>query len=279
MFMKEKLLVTFTISLFVTSVLYSQYDYFTIDTLGKKLACDSITLVFTGSSLGSVNYSWDFGNGTTSTQIKDTITYFPGTYKIIYFNSPFTDSATIVVNQTPTAAFTDSIVPNTGFYSRIFIDQSIKDTINNPLYSYTIDYDDGTDYTGSTISLIKKFPKEETYHIIMIIKDQLTCADTAEIDVKITDQNLQNLPNSFTPNNDGINDLFVIEGDGITLLKFEVFNRAGSIIYQNESKIITWDGKTLSGMDAPTGVYFYILTSENNKYEVVNSIFLIRNNN
>lgn len=278
--MKGKILVTLITALFVSPALYSQYDYFTIDTLGEKLACDSLTLVFTGSTIQSPVYSWDFGNGVTSNQIKDTVTFYPGTYTVIYTNNPFTESATIIVNQKPVAAFTDSVIPNTGYFSRIFVDHSAKDINNNPAYTYTINYGDGSSITGETINLLKKYSKPGTYNIQMVISDQLSCTDSTTITIDITDTGLTNLPNIFTPNNDGANDLFIIEGNGQTIMTFEVFNRAGALIYKSESKIISWDGKTMTGNDAPTGVYFFILTSEDNYYDVVkNTIYLFRDNN
>lgn len=63
-----------------------------------------------------------------------------------------------------------------------------------------------------------------------------------------------NLPNIFTPNNDGVNDLFKIQNlpDGIALLK--IYNRLGKIVFQSEAYNNDWDGK-----DANSGVYYYIL--------------------
>ncbi|MFZ9295241.1 MAG: gliding motility-associated C-terminal domain-containing protein [Bacteroidia bacterium] len=72
------------------------------------------------------------------------------------------------------------------------------------------------------------------------------------------------VPNIFTPNNDGVNDVFFIRSLNMKSLKIVIFDRTGNIVYQNKSEIgndkeIIWDGKTPSGTELPAGTYFYIL--------------------
>ena len=87
------------------------------------------------------------------------------------------------------------------------------------------------------------------------------------------------LPNVFTPNNDGINDTFTPFFSGLNQqveefdfskcprfveeVKFRVFDRAGKLIFdlQKEeeiSKLINWDGRTNDGIELPSGVYYYV---------------------
>lgn len=69
------------------------------------------------------------------------------------------------------------------------------------------------------------------------------------------------LPNVFTPNNDGVNDLFVAENplDYVKKVDMRVFNRWGELIFQTDNPLIEWDGKTqnTNQLVAP-GVYYYI---------------------
>jgi gliding motility-associated-like protein len=66
--------------------------------------------------------------------------------------------------------------------------------------------------------------------------------------------------NGFSPNGDGINDTFVIEGlDNYPSHKLQVFNRWGTEIYQTKEYYKgDWDG-TWNNMPLPEGTYFYIL--------------------
>ena len=66
------------------------------------------------------------------------------------------------------------------------------------------------------------------------------------------------LPNVFTPNSDGSNDLYIpfpycfIEG-----VEFQVFNQWGQMVFQTQDPDIKWDGKNLKGKDLAEGTYFY----------------------
>jgi len=85
------------------------------------------------------------------------------------------------------------------------------------------------------------------------------------------------LPNAFSPNGDGINDLFKITGldlyygSGAIKSTLEVFNRWGSMVYRSKEDYYGdgdnwWDGKSTEsnmvslGQDCPNGTYFYIFT-------------------
>jgi gliding motility-associated-like protein len=69
------------------------------------------------------------------------------------------------------------------------------------------------------------------------------------------------VPNIFTPNGDGINDLFRAdynynEFDQYTL---RVFSRTGHMLFYAERPAQGWDGRNTSGMECTTGTYFYII--------------------
>ena len=70
------------------------------------------------------------------------------------------------------------------------------------------------------------------------------------------------LPNVFTPNGDGYNDIFEPLVTGIDLIisaKTVIFNRWGNILWDTDDLLIRWDGKSkLTKMDCPSGTYFYV---------------------
>ncbi len=68
------------------------------------------------------------------------------------------------------------------------------------------------------------------------------------------------LPESFTPNNDGVNDVFEpTEIRGVKSMKTTIFNRWGEIIFYTESKSIDWEGMDDKGMITNTGMYPYTI--------------------
>ncbi len=88
-----------------------------------------------------------------------------------------------------------------------------------------------------------------------------------------------NLPNVFSPNNDGLNDGFWFRTNCIKSLKCTIYNRWGSEIYSWTGTSGLWDGRTNEGWPVSDGTYFYSLeyVEENNKLvKKLGSILLIR---
>jgi gliding motility-associated-like protein len=71
----------------------------------------------------------------------------------------------------------------------------------------------------------------------------------------ITDQVY--IPNAFTPNNDGLNDMLRIYSNVIRTMRFAVFNQWGEKIFESTSQLTAWDG-THKGKPQPSGVYMYV---------------------
>jgi len=67
------------------------------------------------------------------------------------------------------------------------------------------------------------------------------------------------IPNAFSPNNDGKNDVFhIINFTDQTLIEFKVFNRWGTILFQTGNPKVGWDGM-YKGKEQPTGLYGYVI--------------------
>lgn len=66
------------------------------------------------------------------------------------------------------------------------------------------------------------------------------------------------VPNVFTPNNDGRNDVLYVYGNYVASIQFRVFNQWGQLIFQSENISNGWNG-THKGQQQPVGVYAYVL--------------------
>ena len=66
------------------------------------------------------------------------------------------------------------------------------------------------------------------------------------------------LPNAFSPNNDGINDLLIPFGNNAILENMKIFNRWGGMVYETDHPDTGWDG-TVKGKAAATGVYVVLI--------------------
>ena len=86
-----------------------------------------------------------------------------------------------------------------------------------------------------------------------------SCSATASITIIVEDELTLEIPNVFTPNDDGVNDLFTIKSSGISELSLQIFNRWGQILYQFSGNKASWDGLTAQGVKVPDGTYFYFI--------------------
>ena len=85
-----------------------------------------------------------------------------------------------------------------------------------------------------------------------------------------------NIPNTFTPNNDGINDTWVIEHlADYPNVRVQVFNRYGQIVYENKGYSKPWDG-TANGKSLPFGTYYYVIEPGNGRKPVTGYVTLIK---
>ena len=76
------------------------------------------------------------------------------------------------------------------------------------------------------------------------------------------------IPNAFTPDADGMNDLFVFQAYGFETIEFQVYARNGQRVFQTTSPDHFWDGTLPSGEPAPQGVYVYYIvgTTQDNLF-------------
>jgi gliding motility-associated-like protein len=80
--------------------------------------------------------------------------------------------------------------------------------------------------------------------------------DSVEITV-----NLLKVPKGFSPNNDQINDKFVIPTDNAEKISIMIFNRAGVLVFESEdyTQGDLWTGQSKNKLELPEGTYFYIM--------------------
>jgi gliding motility-associated-like protein len=65
------------------------------------------------------------------------------------------------------------------------------------------------------------------------------------------------IPNTFTPNGDGLNDVLRVYSNVIRDMRFMIFNQWGEKIFESTSQSVSWDGSH-KGKQQPSGVYMYV---------------------
>jgi gliding motility-associated-like protein len=112
---------------------------------------------------------------------------------------------------------------------------------------------------NSVINPVASPSHTTTYHLT--VTSNTGCQDTASVTVTVLTNIV--IPNAFTPNGDGINDLWQIP----SLIYYpksqvSIFNRYGALVFHSAGYSKAWDG-TYNGKQIPNGTYYYLINLEN----------------
>lgn len=103
----------------------------------------------------------------------------------------------------------------------------------------------------------------EAITVYLTVKDSAGCVAHDTVEIIVNDKANIFIPNTFTPNDDGVNDGFGVIGKGFAFNRLQIFDRWGEKLFESEDQFNNWDG-TFLGQKVPTGVYVY-------KFEYVSS--------
>jgi len=107
------------------------------------------------------------------------------------------------------------------------------------------------------------------------------CLDSASIGIYVEIPSALVIPNIFTPNGDGNNDIFFVKSTNLDKIDILIVDRWGRKVYELSSFTgnIAWDGKNQFGKESAAGVYLYTLTAigkDGSTYDKQGTITLIR---
>ena len=227
--------------------------------------CVPYNASFNNTSLGGTSFFWDFGDGTNATTSSPTHLYnVPGTYtvKLIATDTSscnFIDSTTftITVSGIPTAAF--SYTPNPAEENVM----TVFTNLSNGAVRFKWDFgDDESLLTFRQDTTVRhQYNESRLYNACLIATNQFGCPDTTCLPVNAIVKPILDVPNAFTPNNDGVNDRAVVIGIGISKMTFRIFNRWGKMVFETNNRKQGWDGR-FNGKPQPMDVYAYTLEAE-----------------
>ncbi len=217
------------------------------------IPCNSATVALSASSTNTaVTYSWTTSNGTidSGSNTSSPIVSSAGNYVVTVTNTEngCTSTATVAVSQTTiNAAFTANPTSGVAPLDVQFTNQSTGATG----YSWT--FGDGN--TSTNINPSNTFTLAGIYTVTLVATDG-ACTSSATITIQVDDNSLIIIPNVFTPNGDGSNDVFMIKTIGIKEINCDIFDRWGLKVYTIKSIRDSWDGTNQSD-----GTYFFILNA------------------
>ena len=142
------------------------------------------------------------------------------------------------------------------------------------------DYDDGNqEILGISEIPTHSYNLQGQYEIMLVAENSLlsqNCNDTTFVTIDVQGFDVFNV---FSPNDDGVNDIFDFDGWSLSSMYVEIYNRWGEKIYHWDSPNGSWNGKTYNDDDAPDGVYYFYLKANGEDgylYQQQGSITLLR---
>jgi gliding motility-associated-like protein len=232
---------------------------FTISTTGDKIICagEQVQLGVSGTA---VRYEWfpsySLDSKTSMTPIAkpDTTT----TYTVVGYGNDncFTEKQQVTVTVVPLPIVSTVKQTVISYGSTLPLATTVSPDVTQYLWSPP------TYLNCLNCPMPLSTPKENiTYKVTVSNAAGCTASDTLRVTLTCSDADVF-LPNTFTPNGDGANDVFYPRGKGIRTVKYlRIFNRWGEMVYEKkdfniDDRSAGWDG-VYKGQRLPSGVFVY----------------------
>lgn len=261
------------IQLILSLSLSAQVDFLASDTEGCTPFHVKFSINQSTVDMDTISrIDWHFGRGDSLIAIDpDTVIFeYEGDYTIVMLVNGDRENAIvktdfITVRNTVSAAFQyEEYMPDFNF--RFIPIEKISDPAATYFYSWEYDKIDGSDYRSKdyVINIDNQLIAVDTitldtgtYSVSLTIDDSYGCYSDYSQRLFIA-QEIQ-IANIFFPE---VEEFLIIDSQNLnTVLKFQVYNRYGLLVYTHVAREINWNGKTSQGAYLNSGVYFYILES------------------
>lgn len=225
-------------------------------------ACASAPVYFLDKTVtaASLNYLWSFGDGTFSTEKDPAHKYSAsGSYStslIVMTENGCGDTASldqnILVKESPAAAFSVTPKDTSIYYPNVVFTDHSRGGV-----SCSITWGDGE--TTSCATYKHTYAQAGSYTVKETITNSEGCSSVSEQLVLIHDEFSVFIPNAFSPNDDGLNDIFLPVVNAVSHYYFIIFDRWGHKVFETNDSSAGWNGY-LNGKLCPKDIYVYKLS-------------------
>ena len=254
----------------------------TVNTVGGKIpigfiadtldGCYPACMTFTDTAVNNnpkvVSWAWNFGDGKDTNTAVPTLMHcysVPGTYTVkLTANTTggcfAVDSIPnyITVYDHPHANFSFGPQPTTLLDPNIQFTDLTKD--NYPLKAWFWTFGDGS--IASTLeNPLHTYADTGAFCSDLIVSDIHNCIDSVKKCLEIGQYFTIYIPNAFTPNKDGMNDIFSPKGVGISSFDMWIFDRWGQLLYHTNDINHGWNGTVQggTGVECEEDTYVYVI--------------------
>lgn len=206
----------------------------------------------------------------------------PGRYSILYkayealacADSVFLSNY-INAGKQPTALFNFEPAEAEVGQEVVFTNQSEGQNVH-----YSWSFGDGSNSNEENPTHVYNNENSDNYNVILTVADDANCQDMYMAPVPVVDNHVLFVPNTFTPNKDGLNDVFLPVVACVAKYYIMIYDRNGGLVFYSDNPEIGWDGSS-NGIECPSGIYTYYINYvryNNLKQELIKtgSINLIR---
>ncbi len=231
-------------------------------------------------------WSWSFGDGSSDTvESPDHCYNNPGTYTVALTaqstagcSSTFQVLNMITVYPLPTAAFSFSPNPVTTLYPTVYFTDNSGGSYKITNWAWT--FGDGGDTIIKTQNTEHKYGDTGYYCATLTVEDINGCADTATQCFEVSSVYSFFIPDAFTPNADGKNDVFLPHGTDVSRFEMYIYDRWGMQILHTTDITAGWNGSVNnSGAVCQEDSYVYVINVTDNhrkSYNYKGAIYLVK---
>lgn len=233
---------------------FSQPPTLSIEKHTNTAFCDGETIDLK-ATFNTGNITWSTGAATPSIQVKNTGTYTATVSTIA--GCTITKDINVTLFPKPKLNMPDATLCE-------FINEQITLTAPTGFSSYM-----WNGQLGGRTYVVKSLGT-----VSLVVTDQNNCKASETINITSHCGNI-NMPNTFTPNGDGVNDTWEISGINNDLkTTVTIFNRLGTVVFTSRGYPTPWNGE-YQGRKLPMGTYYYIINTSGNKQILSGSITII----
>lgn len=224
--------------------------------------CDPLLVNFTNNSTNALSYSWVFDNGQFAQSENALTVYTIGTFypRLIATNTAgCSDTALfstgITVYPPPVADFSSS--PDTGVLMKYTEALVTFTNLSQGAETYLWNFGDGN--SSNLDNPEHQYLSQGNYFVsLLAISAQGCTADITKGPYEVEGMPPVFVPNTFTPNGDGANDVLRVFAIGLKEFDLRIYDRWGTLVFASRDINTTWDG-TYNGRRLNSGVYIYQL--------------------
>jgi gliding motility-associated-like protein len=242
-------------------------DYITVvDTCGPiagfnhtSIVCRGQCYSFENISIGGTDYFWQFQGATPTTSTDEN----PQDICYLGPNGAFNITLTVTNEFGTSTSITQPVLVVNPPLVNAGVDQTITQGTSTTL-SATGGNGSGTflwqpyeDVSCFSCPSTQASPNETT-EFIVYYQQAGGCQSSDTVTVFVNEVISSGLPNTFSPNGDGINDILYVRGNNVTQMSLIIYNRYGQQVFESNSLSVGWDG-TMNGRDLNPGVFGYYL--------------------